>query len=355
MRPHVALFILTTLCSACSNPDTGEDPRERVLHAWWDQFLGPELDELGAETSALSERIGEFCATLSDPSLDAAQSQWAKAHRRIKRQEIFNFGPYVEEPLRYKVKLDFWPARPTTIEATIANEDLDLAKVPTLPGPSRGLPVIEYLLWETDTWTPRRCDYLIAVAEDAHAQSVALKDAWDPALGGAYGELLNPGPNGTYKTLVLSVSAVINRLWFTVENIHLMKLGKPLFTAADGGTAQPELVEAQYSGRSIEAIHDNLDAVEHLYFGEDGNDEAVGIAQFVPATQQSLNDDIRAEFVAVRAALDAIDVPLDEAVVAQPNRVADAIEALERLQRLIEVDAISALGLSLSFNDNDGD
>jgi predicted lipoprotein len=42
-------------------------------------------------------------------------------------------------------------------------------------------------------------------------------------------------------------------------------------------------------------------------------------------------------------------------VTTEPERVREASARLADLQRLIQVELISALGLSLNFNDNDGD
>lgn len=347
-----AWILVAALCASCSKPESGPDPRERLLSSWWNDVLAPELTRLGDETSALSDRVEGFCATPSGPSLDAARSQFAHAHSSLKRQEVFAFGPYVEEPLRFKTRLDFWPARPDTIEQTIADETVNLDGIDILPGPAKGLPVIEYLLFTTDAgdltaFEGRRCDYLQAIADQASDQSRALYDAWNPADGGYYSELLNPG-TGDYDTIVVAVSAVINRLWFTVENIRLMKLGDPL----GSGTPQPELVEAPYAPRSIAAIEDNLDMIELLYFGDE---QATGIAEFVPDEDAPLNAEIETALIDSRAALTAIESPLTVAIGERPELVQAAIDELGVLQRLIEVDAISALGLSLSFNDNDGD
>ena len=48
-------------------------------------------------------------------------------------------------------------------------------------------------------------------------------------------------------------------------------------------------------------------------------------------------------------------ISLTEAVLSSPDAVVQASEQLNELQSLIQVDIIGALGLTLNFNDNDGD
>ena len=56
-----------------------------------------------------------------------------------------------------------------------------------------------------------------------------------------------------------------------------------------------------------------------------------------------------------RTALEAVNLPLGEAVSSEADRVREASARLSELQSLIQTELISALGLSLNFNDNDGD
>lgn len=359
------LIFLLVCAAGCSKSSDGPDPREELLESWWEGFLRVELDGLVDEAEGLEAATGALCDAPTESSLGEARDAWSATHRRLKRQEIFNFGPYTEPPRRYSVRLDFWPARPDTVETTVANEDLELAPevVGGLGGGAKGLPAAQVLLWDgggqSETAlaaleaSERRCAYLHAITGNVADESRGLREAWDPDAGGHFGQLLEPGGDSEYESLVLSVSAVINRLWFAVENIRTTKLGKP-HGSTSGGTPQPELAEARFARRSLAAIGDNLDAIELLYFGDDER-SLTGVAEFVAEGDPAVNDDVRTHLEASRDALDEIDGPLVEAVESDSADVQAAIDALQELQRVIEVDVISTLGLSLSFNDNDGD
>ena len=54
-------------------------------------------------------------------------------------------------------------------------------------------------------------------------------------------------------------------------------------------------------------------------------------------------------------ALDAIDGPLSDAVVEDPESVEAAMDALTSLQRFFQIDVADALSIVVGFNDTDGD
>jgi predicted lipoprotein len=121
-----------------------------------------------------------------------------------------------------------------------------------------------------------------------------------------------------------------------------------------GGLAVPNEAESRFSGRSIQDILDNLAGIEVLYFGDPARN-LPGVSTYAVERGQSFDASFRSALDAARAALEAVDVPLTEAVSTDAERVREATARLGELQTLIQVDLISALGLSLSFNDNDGD
>ncbi len=354
-RLFTAVIAASLICGCSSDSSSqGPDPRLQLLESWWADFLSPELDALTDANGALEAAAKAHCETPTDTSLAELKEAWETSQRHLKRQEVFAFGPYTEEPERFRAELDFWPVRPDSIEEILAGEnDVSAENVAGFGGPGKGLPAAEYLIWNEVSVDSdeRRCAYLQGISGAATTASMGLKTAWDPEQDGHYGLLLNPSSEHEYETIILSVSAVVNRLWFTIENIRLERLGEPLGTTS-GGSAQPEIVESRFSNASILAVQANLAGVEELYFGKD---DSVGLAQFVGSTAPELNEDVRRELDASKAALDAIQPNLADAVVNDPATVQAAMDQLLKLQTLIEVDVISELGLSRSFNDTDGD
>ncbi len=332
------------------------DGRRPLLESWGERVIMPTYRAFELEASVLAEKSGAFCTTPSAAALQEARDAWRSARSPWKQAEVFSFGPHVDVPLRLGPKIDTWPARIDSIEEVLA----DSAPIDgdALGSTQKGFVVIEYLLFQPDVDVeaefaalPRRCTYLLATTQDLALRAELMRQAWDPEDGNYLAELTQAGQGSeAYPSVQLAVSELANRMVFTLENMQRDKLGKPLGNAS-GGSPQPTSVESPFSQRSIDDLRDNLLTIERLYFGDGG----LGLDDFAkqknPAFTQLMTD----AFAMVRLELDAIDTDLADAVVNSPVRVERAFERLGDMQRLVQVDIIGALGLTPSFNDNDGD
>jgi predicted lipoprotein len=342
-------------------PTEIEDERRKLLSGWGQKFLLGSYTELEARAGELETAARALCEAPAADTLEAARSAWWAARAPWKRTEVFAFGPYSDEPQRFGPQIDFWPARPDTVEATLSGSAaLTPEAAASFGAPAKGFPAIEYLLFQPGVdvlgaflGTPRRCEYLLAIAADLITQTRALSAAWDPSQGNYLGELTGAGKTSAhFESLQLALGEIVNRMGYTLENIRAEKLGKPLGTTS-GGTPQPDKAESPFSGRAIEDIRDNLRGIERLYFG-DGGAAGAGLEGYLVQRGKSFARLMRGELDASFGALAAIE-PLSEAIVARRAQVEAAIERLGALQRAIQVDVINALALSVGFNDNDGD
>jgi len=117
---------------------------------------------------------------------------------------------------------------------------------------------------------------------------------------------------------------------------------------------QPGQLESRYSGRSVEDIQDNVRGIETLFFGDVGRG-IKGLDSYLDARGRHFDVRMRQAIAGVDAALSDIGMPLSEAIEVNPGAVETASLRVGDLQRLIQVDVINALSLTVSFNDNDGD
>ncbi len=351
---------LTKLGFGCG-PTEIPDARRELLNSWGQRFLLGTYAEFEARSVELQTRSDALCQAPSSETLEAARGAWWAARAPWKQSEVFAFGPFSEEPQRFGPKIDFWPARPDTVEATLAGTDpLTPETAAGFGAAAKGFPAIEYLLYQPETdvvaafATPRRCDYLRAITADLIAQARELIAAWDPARGNFLGELTLAGKTSKhFESLHLALGEVVNRMGYTLENIRGDKLGRPLGTTS-GGAAQPDKVESPFSGRSLEDIRDNVRGIERLYFGDAARGEG-GLEGYLVQRGKSFAQLMRAQLDASFAALDAVPEPLTLAIVSGKGQVQAAIDQLGVLERAIQVDVINALSLSVGFNDNDGD
>lgn len=359
------LCVLGLLVSSCSDEAKPvPDLRRVIMESWGEHIIIPTYSEFEVRAETLRLRSEELCEAPSVETLKAAQLAWWDAREPWKQMDVFAFGPYVLEPWRVGPRVDSWPVRVDSITQTLAADGPLEAEMMGVF--QKGFPVADYLLHQPDvdlvaafsdgeSSNGRRCDYLLVVVTDIADGAKTIREAWDPAYGNYIGELTDAGRPGfeRFSSLQMAMSEVVNRMTFLVENIRADKLGRPLGTNIGGG-AQPGKVESQFSGRSVQDILDNLRGLERLYFGT-GEEGSRGLEQFIASRGYDFDQAMRDNLAACREALGKIPGPLSGAVVSDPEAVAAAIEALGKLQRLIQVEMLNALSLTPSFNDNDGD
>jgi uncharacterized protein len=355
----LAVF-LAQLVTACGAVEI-EDSRRELLTSWGDGVLLPLYRDFEAGAGVLSERNAELCRTPDETTLGAARDAWWDARAPFKRAEVFAFGPFQEFPWRLGPKLDFWPARPDTVDEVLAGSTpLDPEAAAELGAPARGLPAIEYLLYPPDLDVlaelgpdTRRCEYLAAISADLVARAGDLRHAWDRHGDDYLGELIDAGrDSATFMTLEMAVGEVVNRMGFLLENMRNDKLRKPLGGSVDGPPA-PDAAESRFSQRTLEDLRDNLRGLELVYFGPDGG--APGLGSYLRTRGKDFDPFMTARFDAAMAAVDAVPEPFTVALLEEPRTVVKLIDALGELGRAIQVDILNALATNVGFNDNDGD
>jgi predicted lipoprotein len=359
-RCGVAGFCLVPWLAACSSTGEG-DTRRELLESWSTGLIVPQYAQFEERSQALATALDTLCAAPDEASLTAARGAWTEARAPFKQAEVFAFGPYSRPEFRIGPKIDSWPARPDSIEQYLAGTDpVDPARLAELGVFNKGLPVIEYMIFAPDVSAParlqepRRCEYLRSVGVELVSRARELHEAWAPEAGNFAEQLSGAGRTSTaWRSLRDAFSEVINRMGFTIENVRRDKLGRPLGDMA-GGVAVPDEAESRFSGRSIPDILDNLAGIEVLYFGDPVRN-LPGVTRYATERGENFDERFSVALAAARVALDGVGMPLTQAVAAEPELVREASAKLLDLQTLIQTELISALGLSLNFNDNDGD
>jgi predicted lipoprotein len=353
-------WLALTSCGPVSAPET--DARRLLMKGLGEEVWIPNYVEFEERLDDLTGAIKSLCKRPDVDSLTSAQLAWSASRAPWKRNELLGFGPTVDLPLRAGPNIDFWPARTATIDAVIEEETDLSAKVLSERGTAeRGLPVMEYLLFTGDgepedlfVRSGRRCEYLLALSEDTKAQATALREAWDPEHGDYLSNLVGAGRAGKdFDSIEAALGEVVSRLAFIIENVRGDKLANVLGTRS-GGTPQPDSAESRFSGRGLEDMRDNLAGVEQVFFGVKRNGQS--LARYLDSIgHKELRSKLKDALEQSYSALGAIPSPLGQAVIDDPASVQGAIDTLAELQTLIQSDTINALGVTLTFNDADGD
>ena len=336
-----ALLVLLLMVNACQNnggaPQETPPPFDRV--AMLDNILKtvirPEHAAFHQQAEALESTIEAFTAAPSAATLEAAQSQWAAAFLSWKRCELFNMGPAKEQFIHSQISS--LPTQKTFITNFITgDEPIDEAFVASKGATSKGLPAIEWLLFDpsannaavVDSFTvsayatPRKA-YLNALCAFLHTSAERLSSIWMDDQGYS-ATFLKATDNANLEG---SFSLLVNSLVGNVEGAFQKKLGKPMGKSLDN-TPQPELLESPYGHQSLQAIRKNLEVAELLYLGNEG----AGLEEYLVSMDAEaggkLDAAIKSKFAVAYQALDGLSPSLYQAIHQQPNETEAAYDAL---------------------------
>ena len=352
MRSFFLVFFV-----ACGG--TPEDPfRGEVMLSVAGETILSHMRDFEERTGKLGQDAEDFCAGPTSTLLLSVRESWWSSREALKRFEIVQFGPIKEYPGRLGPKLDDWPVNAAAVEkmvegdAPLGAEDFESKGTAT-----RGMPVVEYLLWSRGDdslsffqETLRACEALVGASHDVNRSAGRLRVEWEDTW---VLRLSQPDldEEDDYDTIQDVLNEWVSRMAFTVENIRKEKLGKPVGDSA-GGEPQPDTIESAYSMRSLSDAYDALDGVEDVWSG--GGVGQLGIRALLSENEELLGS-VSALFETSLQRVKDIPEPLEQAILIDSEIIARSQEALLVLQVAIQVDLAQALSVTIAFNDNDGD
>ncbi len=331
------------------------------------QLIQPGHEALRARLNELVAATQDFTGNPTPATLDAVQASWLQANLARMAVLPYNFD-WVADSMIHN-RLDTRPARVDFIDSVVLGGSLPLSSeyIDSLGSSSVGLGVMEYLLFDpaggddailatftTGADATRRRELLNGLAAALPPRADEIIAVWSPA-GENYTQVFIEDADAPAGDVWGSINLLTNHMVAVTEEIVGDRLGQPL-GKRNNGQVRPDLVEAPYSGASLERIIATVEALWLTYRGGDG----LGFDDYLDylgATygDAPLSQEVNARFEKALAALQAIDGPLETAVVTNPAQVEAAYEAMRELMTIIKVDMISQMGLTMTFSDNDGD
>ncbi|MFY0571064.1 imelysin family protein [Archangium lansingense] len=358
MSPILRRLIPPTLLLSLAVASCGDSQGTALRSAFLKELAGdvalPTYRDFSTRTETLAGALTALEATPTETTLTEARAAWRETRGAWLRQEAFRIGPAEER--HTSAAVNQVPST-TGIDSLLA-EDTPLTETSVAEqGANRkGMLAIEYLLFdaaaleESNAGTRRRT-YLKALGAVLRTEAAAVLAAWEPEQDNYVAQLSTAGNDGsTYATQKEAVDTVVNRLIFSVE-VAEQKLSKPLGFET-GGTVRPELEEARRSDNSLKDLENAVLGMERVWLGANGSG---GLSKVVAATNKQVDETVRGDLAAVRSALETIPPPLRTALTNDRESVENARAALATLRATLASEVVSNLGVTLKFNDNDGD
>lgn len=374
--------------TADARPD-GFD-RTALLRSFGETLVRPLTARFATDAATLATAIPAACAAIGGDTeaelAAAAQDAWRDAATTWHTLEAFQLGPVTMDGGTLHDRIDSWPVvsgcavdqEVVALRADPAGYDLSLELVNR-----RGLPALEYLLFAAslDTVCPpqvapagwndlpdvdrrrARCAFAGAASRDLGEQADTVAAAWAAGPSSYVDVLAGAGdPGNPYASPHEGVNALSDALFYVDNEVKDMKLGEPAGISVNscGAIDAPCLAELEspHARHGKEQILANLRGLR-LAFRGDGLDGPAdpGFDDFLVAVGSTdLATAMSADIDAAIAAVEAIPVPLEDAVTSARPSVIDAHAAVKKVTDQLKSQFLAVLSLDLpdaSAGDND--
>ncbi|MDE0098389.1 MAG: imelysin family protein [Truepera sp.] len=326
-----------------------------------DQVAYPAFAMFASEAVRLDDAV-QTLGSAPDPAvLERARERWTAAASSWVRASLFDAGGPATM-LRFN-QISKRPADLAGLEARIAAaEGIDAKAVAASGSLLRGLPAVEALLFATDALVrlqtePAYGSYLHALTGDLRSNAAAVAVEWNAAEGSrTVARFVAADSHG--RNVRGSVNMLANALIERTTALLREQLGTPLGLDS-GGEVRPDATLAPLSRASLQLIQAELEGLRSAFVGGvDG--AALAFDDYLNALGATfgfrpLSDVVTERFDTAIASAAGIEGSLEEALRERPEQVEALYSDVRLLLIALRTDVAGQLGLTATFNDNDGD
>lgn len=335
--------------------------REAMLKSISEKVFATQSAQFNDASENLKIAAQNFTTSLDTSSLHALQRSWKKNMEYWSEVELYKVGYALNNNLH--TQLNEWPTNISLVESEISGTNTITESYIQLTGTSRkGLPAIEYLIFDADTTiirkftsdptAARRKLYLVALCAHVNTHASALNDYWESEIN-RIEFYSNAGIQVSGNTSVL-----FNSILSLCEVMRDRKTGVPLGKKANN-VIQPLLVQSRYAHFNREEIAANLKSLKALIKGHVFDNNAIGFDDYLDFLETNSNDKLCTrvlnQIVTCEQDLAALQDDIHEGLSTENTAVTQLYDDLGILLSLLKVDVASRLSIAVTFSDNDGD
>lgn len=364
-----AILLLAILFAACSNSTSSDQQinfdRSEMLSNYGNNIILPSFEEMQTAVEDLQTAAENFENESTPEQLENVQTALKDA--RLAWQEVspFQFGP--AESVLLRSSINTYPVDTDKVDDNISSGDYSFGGIDNQD--IAGLPALGYLLhgvadsneeilarYTTGAEAENRMKYLLDNIAFVKDKIDTAAGEWQPSGGDYIGMFLSEENAGTDKGS--SLGRLVNHYVRHYERfLRDGKIGIPSGIKS-AGTPRPVAVEAYYGGYSAELAIANLNQIEHIFTGAGGkglDDNLLAINNRVDFDTEELTDDIKSQIDEAQSALEQLSDPLSQQIENNNEAVLTSFEELHAIVSMLKADMTSALGITITYQDNDGD
>ncbi|WP_162415907.1 imelysin family protein [Cyclobacterium roseum] len=367
----VSVLVVTGLmglllsCVEDSGEETQQETaRKPVLENLASTVIIPGYENLHAQMTLLDQSVKNFTSDPNQANLEALRTDFISTYSQWEKVSFLEFGPAFSQTLR--AEFNTFPTDNFSIDNAIESGEFSLTGFSTTN--RRGLPAMDYLIYgladtdeeiiakySIDENAGNRKEYLLAVSQLILNKVDLVYNQWLPSGGNYQEEFIQK--DGT--DVGSSFGEMVNALSQYLERFSRdARMGIPLGKRSQG-VIIPRNVEAYYSQQSIPLLQAHISGMKDFYLGKQGNTDGKGFYELLQEIRagedEGLADRILAQFDLILGRLDQVPSPLSTTIQTNPAPAEAAHQELQKQVILIKTEFSSALGVLITYQDNDGD
>ena len=359
------LIFFILFAASCNSGGPGDDgaqfDRPAMLQNYGNNNIIPSYNALQTTVDELQNSIAVFTETSNETNLAATQEDLKEVRLAWQNASMFQFGP--AESVVLRTSLNTYPADTSQVESNIDSGDYTLGSVSNQS--AAGFPTMGYLLHGSGS-TNQEIVAEFTTGTNAAGRKTYLKDNID-FVKDKVDAVVSEWTNNYIDTFLSdenagtdvgsSLGQLVNALVLHYERFSRDgKIGIPAGVRS-AGVPRPTSTEAFYAGYSAELAIANLEAIKRLFLGNSlTGDQGLGLDDNIEALDApELSSQIVTELDEAIAALQQLNDPLSENIENNNDPVLTAFTEMQDIVVLLKADMASLLGITITFQDNDGD
>jgi|GEM_PF-5556407 len=304
--------------------------------------------EAATQASQLAVSAEDYQNNPSPQNLATLGVKWKEAAIAWQRTEPFRLGPATD--LWLSNKIGYQNIRPATVDANVAKIGTPAeVKLSAVGASGKGLFAMGYLLFQSGGSpkipSAKGCRYLTLAGRDAAGLTQQLVEAWIPS-GKDYSKTFIAGGQDSLNKMTNGIIESIERL---KEKRIARLLGREAVWGDDTETPSKTDPAMILDGEILAAP---LQGIDRLFQSEGKNGPSL-LTVYIRQTGSSAEADFLAQLKHCILLTKALPTPLNSPTT-RPVLEADYAE-IKKLVGISKSSLISALGVTLTFNSNDGD
>jgi predicted lipoprotein len=341
--------------------------RKAMLTNIADNIILPAYGKFKVKLDAMVAKSSAFTTTPNTTTLAELRTAWADAYVEWQKVELFDFGPGQTQAIRSYFNI--YPASESGITANIAAGSAANMDVPAA-FPTQGFPAFDYLIngqgnsdqtvlqYTSAPDAAKRIEYLKLITARMNTIFTKVNSDWNTTYRDQF--VSKTGIDASSSTSVMANSYVLN----FERYIRSGKFGIPS-GAMLNGTVAPSKVEAFYKkdisltlAKTAQQATIDFFNGKSVVTGTEGPSFKTyldGLTAKDSSTGNSLTQVLNSQFTVINQKLALLSDNLYNEVNTNNQAMVTVYTEMQKAVRLLKVDMTSAMSITITYTDNDGD